>query len=197
MYGTHFVLSPSPSSVDKPMNPLHHCPACGREFKDILDYPRVRILGFERLPIPEAIDSMSGAAAEKRLSRSRAERFNPDAPPGFREDGINMTPLIARACETSEVQEYLGRLAALQGREVAPQELLPSLPAHGRFKRAYPVPDTGIYLLLSDSETSTDAARVAEVQVYCDGPNMGSAGGPTLQSLGAVARLRYEGLLAS
>jgi hypothetical protein len=108
-----------------------------------------------------------------------------------------MTPLIARACETSEVQDYLGRLAALRGREVAPQELLPSLPAHGRFRRAYPVPRTGIYLSLSDPETSTDAERVAEVQVHCDGPNMGSAGGPTLQSLGAVARLRYEGLLVS
>ena len=69
------------------MNPLHHCPACGREFKDILDFPRVRILEFERLPIPEAIDSMSGAAAEKRLARSRAERADPDALPGFRRTG--------------------------------------------------------------------------------------------------------------
>ena len=179
------------------MNPVHHCPACGREFKDILEYPRVRILEFERLPIPEAIDSMSRAAAEKRLSRSRAEHFDLDVPPGFREDGINMTPLIARACDTSEVQDYFGRLAALQGREVAPQELLPSLAAHGIFKWAYPVADTGIYLSLSDSKTSTDTARLAEVQVHCDGPNMGSAGGPTLQSLGAVARLRYEGLLVS
>ena len=179
------------------MNPLHHCPACGRDFKDILDYPRVRILEFERLPIPEAIDSMSGAAAEKRLARWRAERSEPDALPRLRDDGINMTPVIARVCDTSQVQDYLGRLAAVQGREVAPQELLPPFPADGIFKRAYPVADTGIYLCLSDSETSTDAARVAEVQVYCDGPNMGSAGGPTLQSLGAVARLRYEGLLVS
>ncbi len=179
------------------MNPLHHCPACGREFKDILDYPRVRILEFERLPIPEAIDYMSGAAAEKRLARFRVERFHPDVPPSFREEGINRTPAIARACEMSAVQEYLDRLAALSGREVAAQELLPPLLAHGRFKWAYPVADTGIYLSLSDGETSSDAARVAEVQVYCDGPSMGSAGGPTLQSLGAVARLRYEGLLVT
>jgi hypothetical protein len=179
------------------MNPLHHCPACGREFKDILDYPRVRILEFEPLPIPEAIDSMSRSAAEKRLARSRAEHFDPDVSPGFREDGINMTPLIARAYDTSEVQDYLGHLAALQGREVAPRELLPSLAAHGVFKWAYPVADTGIYLSLSESKTSTDIARLAEVQVHCDGPNLGSAGGPTLQPLGALARLRYEGLLVS
>lgn len=42
------------------MTPHHHCPTCGREFKDILDYPRVRILDFARLPIPEAVDSFPG-----------------------------------------------------------------------------------------------------------------------------------------
>jgi hypothetical protein len=146
---------------------------------------------------------MSEAAAEKRLARWRAERFGPDAPPDagqeglYRLDGINMTPLIARACDASEVQDYLARLAALRGREVAPQELLPPLAAHGLFKWAYPVAESGIYLSLSDSDPLADDARVAEVQVHCDGPNLGSAGGPTLQPLGAVARLRYEGLLAS
>ena len=185
------------------MNSLHHCPACGREFTHILDYPRVRIVGFERLPIPEAVDCWSEAAAEKRLSRWRAERFGPDAPPDGqqeelrRQDGINMTPLIARACDVSEVQDYLARLAALRGREVAPQELLPPLAAHGRFRWAYRVAETGIYLSLSDAEAPADDARVAEIQVHCDGPNLGSAGGPTLQALGAVARLRYEGLLES
>lgn len=179
----------------------HHCPACLREFKDILDYPRVRILDFERLPIPEAVDSWSNAAAEKRMARRRAERFDPAADPDrlhedlHRQDGINMTPLIAKACDAREVQDYLTRLAAFRGQEVATRELLPPLAPHGRFTRVYPVAGTGIYLSLSDSEAPADDVRVAEVQVHCDGPNMGSAGGPTLQLLGAVARLRYEGLL--
>jgi hypothetical protein len=168
------------------MTTQHHCPTCGRMFKDILDYPRVRVLDFERLPIPEAVDTFSEAAAEKRLVRRRAERSTADAFPGLREDGINMTPVIARACERSEVQDYFARLAAMRGREVEPRELLPPLPAHGIFKRAYPVANTGIYLVLSDAEASTEAGRVAEVEVLCDGQNMGSAGGPTLQLLGAV-----------
>jgi len=179
------------------MNPLHHCPACRRAFKDILDYPRVRILEFERLPIPEAVDSFSGAAAEKRLARWRARQAGPDDLPSLRDDGINMTPVIAQVCERSEVQDYFLRLAAMRGREVAPVELLPPFPADGIFKRAYPVADTGIYLCLSDAEPADVDARVAEIEVLCDGPNMGSAGGPTLQSLGAVARLQYEGLLVS
>jgi hypothetical protein len=177
------------------MTTPHNCPCCGREFKDILDYPHVRVLDFERLPIPEAVDTFSDAAAEKRMARRRAERSNPDAFAGLREDGINMTPVIAQACERPDVQDYFARLAAMPGREVEPRELLPPFPAHGIFTRAFPVGDTGIYLVLSDAEATTETDRVAEVEVLCDGPNMGSAGGPTLQSLGAVARLRYEGLL--
>ena len=179
------------------MDCLHHCPACGREFKHILDYPRVRILAFERLPIPESVDYWSAAVAEKRLARRRAEPLGPDAAGGRRQAGINMTPVIAQACNTGEVQEYLARLEALSGREIAPHELLPPLAADGYFKWAYPVAKTGIYLSLSDSEAPTDDTRVAEVEVHCDGPNMGSAGGPTFQPLGAIARLRYQGLLAA
>jgi hypothetical protein len=106
-----------------------------------------------------------------------------------------MTPVIAWACVTREVQDYFARPTALQGRDVAPQELLQPFAAHYRFKWAYPFAGTGIYLSLPESETSSDAGRVAEAEVHCDGPNMGSAGGPSLQSLGAVARLRYEGPL--
>lgn len=184
------------------MDSLHRCPTCGREFKGIADYPRVRILEFERLPIPEDVDSWSDAAAARRLARLRAEHSRPDAPlDGLpeevrREDGINVTPRIAAAVNTSADQEYLARLAALVSREVALRELLPPLAAHGRFAWAYPAAETGIYLSLSDSEVRADDARVAEVQVHFDGPNLGSAGGPTLQPLGTIARLRYQGLFA-
>ena len=44
-----------------------------REFKHILDYPCVRILAFERLPIPEAVDYWSAAVAEKRQVRRKME----------------------------------------------------------------------------------------------------------------------------
>jgi hypothetical protein len=37
----------------------------------ILDYPRVRILSFELLPLPEAVDDMSDAAAQKSLEWHR------------------------------------------------------------------------------------------------------------------------------
>jgi len=33
----------------------HNCPACGRQFEKIFDYPLEKILSLERLPVPEAV----------------------------------------------------------------------------------------------------------------------------------------------
>lgn len=169
-----------------------HCPACGRPFKSILDYPLVRVLAFEQLPLPELVDYLSPAAATKTVKRRR-ESFDPST---WEPEGINRTPEIARACNRPEVRKYLARLATMSGQEVEPRGLLPPFKASGRFKWAYPVGDTGIYLSLTDAEAQAGDTRTAAVQVYCDGPNLGSAGGPTLQPLGAIALLHYQGLLA-
>jgi len=166
----------------------HHCPACGRPFTSILDYPRVRILAFERMPIPEALDYLSPAAVAKTLKR-QGESLGPNT---WSPHAINRTPEIARACDTPEVRGYLAGLAIMPGQEMPPRQLLPPLKPSGRFKWAYPVGDTG-YLSLADAVVQTGDMGTAEIQLYCDGPNLGSAGGPTLQPLGAIARLHYQG----
>lgn len=167
------------------------CPCCGRPFEQVCDYPRVRVLSFERLPIPEAVDDMSDAAAQKALEWHRR---NPDENDWSRR-GINRTPEIERACQTPQVCEYLDRLADLAGHDAEPSDLLPQVPADRIFKGAYPVVDTPIFLSLTEADPSADGARTAEVQTLCQGPSLGSAGGPTLMHLGAIARLTYRGLL--
>jgi hypothetical protein len=167
------------------------CPTCGRALKSVLDYPRVRVVSFERLAIPEAIDTFSAEAARRRSSRMRDLG---DDPARLLAGGINMTPEIERACSTKEVQDYFARLDALVETEIAPRDLLPQIPADGYFKWAYPVLGTGIYLSLRDAEPASEQERVTEVEVHSKGPNMGSAGGATLQPLGAVARITYQGL---
>jgi len=82
-----------------------------------------------------------------------------------------------------------------QARRCPPRQLLPPLKPSGRFKWAYPAGDTGIYLSLADAVVQTGDTGTAEIQVHCDGPNLGSAGGPTLQPLGAIARMHHQGLL--
>jgi hypothetical protein len=91
--------------------------------------------------------------------------------------------------------EYLERLSKLANQIVDPAELKPPFPPSGRFKWAHPVPKTKLFLSLTEEKPDDTAEGVAVVEVYCDGPNMGSAGGPTLQALGAIGRLHYQGLL--
>jgi hypothetical protein len=170
----------------------HRCPTCGRKFKSIRDYPRVLVLSFERLPIPEAVDRWSEAAAEKWLERKRSEGR---AANRSGDDGINRTPEIANAYAQAEVQEYLERLAKLAGQIVDPAHLKPPFKPSGRFKFAHPIPETKLFLSLTEEKSDDASEGVAEVEVYCAGPNLGSAGGPTLQALGAIGRLRYQGLL--
>jgi hypothetical protein len=151
-------------------------------------------LSFERLPVPEAVDTMSAAAAQKRLARQR--RGDPDDLVACLRDGINMTPAIEQACSTPAVTDYLQKLSSTVGQSIEPKRLLPSSPAHGVFKWAYPISGTELYLSLGEADDAPTDETVAEVRIHCKGPNLGSAGGPTLQPLGPIARVRYEGLLA-
>jgi len=109
--------------------------------------------------------------------------------------GINLTPEIVRACNTAEVSDYLAHLATLQGTEVVPRQLVPPFEADRYFKWAHPVPDTMIYVSLTDPTPPTSDKGAAAVQVHSKGPNLGSAGGPTLQPLGDIALVHYQGLL--
>lgn len=170
------------------------CPCCQRPFRSILDYPRIRVLSFERLPLPEAVDTMSDAAAAKWLARRR--KADADDLSAHRQDGINMTPEIDQACSSPSVADFLQRLSRVVGKTLKPKRLLPTLPAHGMFKWAYPIPGTGLYLSLGEAEDPSPDKTAAEVQIHCKGPNFGSAGGPTMQLLGPIARLAYQGLLA-
>jgi hypothetical protein len=165
------------------------CPTCGREFKSIHAYPRVLILRFERLPVPEAVDRHSAAAMEKRLVRKH--RYDLSA----EEVSINRTPEVAQVCANKEVEEFLAYLGGLVGQIVEPTKLkLPFKPS-GIFKWAHPVPGTELFISLREEKPEDVQQGIADVEVYCDGPNLGSAGGPTLQPLGSIGRLGYQGLL--
>ena len=139
------------------------CPCCERAFRSVLGYPRVRVLSFERLPVPEAVDTMSDAAAEKWLARRR--KADPDDLSGMRQDGINRTPLIEQACNTPAVTDYLQRLSGMVGQTVKPRRLLPPRPADGTFKWAYPIPGTDLYLSLSEvSQSGSTKTRSREAR---------------------------------
>ena len=80
--------------------------------------------------------------------------------------------------------------------EINPRELIPSFPSDRLFKGAHPVPDTPVNISLSEGDRTVEGTRTVEVQTLCQGPSSGSADGPTLMHLGAIARLSYQGLIA-
>ena len=169
------------------------CPACRRPLKTILDYPLVLVRTVERPPIPEWIDYWSGEALRARAAWSHLpgpEEFGAEIPPS----GLNRTPELAAACESAVVQHYLRSLESYQGQVIPPTALLPPLKPDRYFTRAYPLPGSRLFVALDEAEPG-GGARMCEVVFYAQGPNLGSAGGPTLQKVGAIATIRYEGRL--
>lgn len=155
------------------------------------DYPFVFVRKVEVHPVSEVIDYLSEDAQQARLALTRARDRTP-AESMFSLQGITRTPEIAAAYESELVQKYFQVLKSLQGKVVRPQELVPRLAPDGYFKKAYPLPETTLYLTLFEAEPQA-AFRIAQVMCCCRGPNLGSAGGPTLQHLTALASIHYEG----
>ncbi len=166
---------------------VQQCPCCERPFKSILDFPLVFVKDVEVLAVPEVMDSASeeAATAWTRLA-------NDPSGPRMVQPGINRTPEVAVAYE--KLRNYFLVLSSYKGQTVAPDKLNPPFMPDRYFRWAFPVPDTDLFVSLREQET-TAPERTCEVEIHGRGPNLGSAGGPTLQPFGPVARIAYEGRL--
>lgn len=157
----------------------------------MLDYPIILVCKVEIHRVSEVIDYVSDEAHNARMARGQAldDEYSEKK---FSLHGINRTPEIAAAFESEPVQEYFRALQSQQWKVLPPRELLPRLKPDAYFDGAYPLPETKLYLTLSEA-TSERAERISQVMCCSKGPNLGSAGGPTLQHLAALASIHYEG----
>ena len=167
------------------------CPACLRPFEKMLDYPLILVRKVEVHRVSEVIDFFSEEAQKARTARGRALDDESSEKKSSLQ-GINRTPEIARAYESEHVQKYFQAIQSQQGKLLPPRELLPTLEPDKYFKWAYPLPGTKLYLTLFEA-TPQPGGRIAQVMCCSKGPNLGSAGGPTLQHLAALASIHYEG----
>ena len=172
---------------------MDRCPCCSRAFERMQDYPRVLVRRVEMLSLPEVIDYWSDEAAMESLKRRRTSNDDP-SDQGTLTTGINRTPETAEAYQSQVVRTYLRTLAGHEGQEIAPEKLAPGLEPDRYFRWAYPIPGTRLYIALSEAESEGEE-RVCQVTLHGKGPNLGSAGGPTLQPFGAVASIYYKGRL--
>jgi len=169
------------------------CPCCRRPLEKMRDYPLVFVRRVEIRPVPEVIDYWSAEAMRARQAR-RQPPYEEPLNQAMLAKGINRTPEVAAAYHSDAMQSYFRTLRGYQGQELSPTELLPPWQAHKYFKWAFPIPGSRLYLALSEAERE-EAERLCEVVVHGQGPNLGSAGGPTLQPFGSVAAIYYEGRL--
>jgi len=157
----------------------------------MLDYPLVLVRKIEIHRVSEVIDYLSEDAHKARMAREPA--LDDEAPrQKFSLLGINRTPEIAAAYESEPLQKYFQALRSRERKLLSPHELLPRLEPDAYFRSAYPVPGTRLYLTFSEA-TPRRADQISQVTCCSQGPNLGSAGGPTLQHLAAFASIHYQG----
>jgi len=114
---------------------------------------------------------------------------------------INHAPAMRALLEqNAPLREYLEGLQQMAGQEVPTREVFPKwqqqhyFPSVFQVPSGFGVPNADRFLLrFSEDEQSATEYRVAEVGIWGDGPNMGSAGGPTIQRILPIGVLDYEG----
>ncbi len=149
-----------------------HCPSCDRPMTGIKDYPLVEVSSIELIPLPDEVRGFSNG---------------------------DITEMVRGIVDSSEVQEYLRFLDELDVTEGSPipmETLLPTFEEDGYFKNAYYIPGSrGAYLGMSEIEQKDGNGinRVSAVSLWINGPNFGSAGGPTLAQVANLAKITYQG----
>ncbi len=150
-----------------------NCPACGKELTELRDFPRVEVKSVELQTLPNEVLRWRSKLGVHPLPKIDISEEN-------------------RAVVNSEpVQEYLDTLGQKSGSEVESSEILPPF-EEGMFPWAFAIPDSSYFLSINNEEGKEDVARV---RLWGHGPNMGSAGGPTLQAYVDLAKIEFKGKL--
>lgn len=160
---------------------MKHCPTCHRTFEKMTDYPKVIV---DRIEFPD-----TGIIAHPNA-------WNP----------INAIEVWKQLAQDTSLHSYLQQLRNVTLKtKTDPETLLPRLESQGYFKWAFTIkeggwkpnsnPDweSGYYLGFQNGNYAEEANGISEVILYTEGPNMGSAGGPTLQGVGTIAKIYYQG----
>lgn len=194
------------------------CPTCDRKFERAEDYPLIYVAKFERVEIPADLvlpffdwDVFVGPNSEctrnKKPPKAVLDSFkkNPKQESYVNEGwkwalrgkwdtgSYHREQLDQRPIVVAELDPYLKKLEGLVGKEVPKTEILPQFDKDGCFRYAFNIPGTAYQLFFDEQEKTPAGLRNTMLQLMGEGPNLGSAGGPTIQALASIGRLEYEG----
>ena len=199
------------------INMIDQCPTCERQFQELDDYPLIYVVSFNRRGIPVDlkfpfydftlfIGPNSEASNEKPpkavldffKGNKQAEKFEYKGwkwtKQGNWDTGIyKRKNLDQREIIVASLNPYLDSLEGFVGKEVLRSELLPQFPRDRYFRYSFGIPNTAYQLMFSEKGKTPAGLRIAELHLMGKGPNLGSAGGPTIRSLAQVGKLGYEG----
>lgn len=130
----------------------------------------------------------------KEFRKICGDRTPPSSHPKFWRRSHNYAPTIRKLMEENQsVKQYFEALEQVVGQEIPTSRLLPNWEHDGYF-RVYQIPNAdGLALNLNESGKRTNGHRVSEINLFDKGPNMGSAGGPTLSKILQVGHIKYAG----
>lgn len=167
------------------------CPCCRREFTQMDDYPQISVEKMEWSPIG--------------ITPPKNTMFGPVKEPA---------QIWGELCQIQEFQDYILRLKELKiygkFRTLEPKELLPPktnelFAENGYFKWAYEIPLPVEHRKASYSYEARmsqyylawqeESLGTSHLTIFCEGPNFGSGGGPTLAEVGKVLTIHYRGVL--
>jgi len=170
---------------------MKNCPTCLRPFTDVRDYPVTTVTKIEFPDHGIVLDTCTWASGGYRLDAEALQ--------------IGETAWNEISGNTA-LQEYLSGLKGISEQvpqKLKPEDLLPHWPKDSYYQHAYPIPG---------NFESTDSAKrygwnkyyicestdegISKVALWTKGPNMGSAGGPSIQQVGVVATIHFQGNIA-
>ena len=112
--------------------------------------------------------------------------------PKFWKRSQNYSAIIKKLIEKSRLTNYFKSLEQLVGKEVQRAQIFPKFEKDEYFRCTFEIPGTDYNLGFSENKTRK-GIRKAKLIIMGQGPNLGSAGGPTLSELLTVGKIEYEG----
>ncbi|MFC1697725.1 hypothetical protein ACFL1H_05305 [Nanoarchaeota archaeon] len=192
------------------------CPCCDKELKKLSDYPLVYIKDFKRIELPsdlvfpyhdhEIYVEPGHPHCNKKVpievfdyfkKNNKAESFEFEEWKWTKKQGDHYyrSQDDQRELIVNNLKDYFDKLESYVGKEVPTKEFLPPFDKDGYFNFAYQIPDTAYPIMFSDIDNPPEDYKISVIKIMGEGPNFGSAGGPTLSSLANLAKVEYEGRL--
>lgn len=146
---------------------IKKCPTCEHEIKGIMNYPQVIV----------------NSIKEEVVFAYSVWGWDPD------EMASKLSAIVSQVLQLKEVQSYFNIFKSLVGKMISPIDIKPPYVIM-EGNNLFWCEGHCFHLKIQDVKEG-----ICNIVILTDGPNLGSAGGPTLSTLASLATIHYVGKL--